>query len=110
MVAPLAFEKGKAPGVLPSACTAAARFTRWSASSMASAGPRGSSRDSPMTRIRIRVSSRMGTSEQRRRKKLQEDRGGEEPPGSPVASGQTPIHLSTGIIFLSLVANAENAH
>lgn len=54
----------------PSACTAAARFTRWSASSMASAGPSGSSRESPMTRMRISVSSRMGTSEQRRRKKL----------------------------------------
>lgn len=37
---------------------------------MASAGPSGSSRDSPMTRMRISVSSRMGTSEQRRRKKL----------------------------------------
>lgn len=57
-------------GPSPSACTAAARFTRWSASSMASAGPSGSSRDSPMTRMRISVSSRMGTSEQRRRKKL----------------------------------------
>lgn len=62
---------GQSARVLPSACTAAARFTRWSASSMASAGPRGSSRDSPMTRILISVSSRMGTSEQRRRKKLQ---------------------------------------
>lgn len=62
---------GQSPeGPLPSACTAAARFTRWSASSMASAGPSGSSRDSPMTRMRISVSSRMGTSEQRRRKKL----------------------------------------
>lgn len=39
---------------------------------MASAGPRGRSRDSPITRMRIRVSSRMGTSEHRRRKKLQE--------------------------------------
>lgn len=58
--------------VLPSACTAAARFTKWSASSMASAGPRGRSRDKPITRIRISVSSRMGTSEQRRRKKLHE--------------------------------------
>lgn len=68
---------GEAPGrgagggrPSPSACTAAARFTRWSASSMASAGPSGSSRESPMTRMRISVSSRMGTSEQRRRKKL----------------------------------------
>lgn len=61
-------------GPSPSACTAAARFTRWSASSMASAGPSGSSRDSPMTRMRISVSSRMGTSEQRRRKKLWADR------------------------------------
>lgn len=63
--------QGLSPGeAIPSACTAAARFTRWSASSMASAGPSGSSRDSPMTRIRISVSSRMGTSEHRRRKKL----------------------------------------
>lgn len=38
---------------------------------MASAGPRGRSRDKPITRMRIRVSSRMGTSEHRRRKKLQ---------------------------------------
>lgn len=56
----------------PSACTAAALFTKWSASSMASAGPRGRSRDSPITRMRISVSSRMGTSEHSRRKKLQE--------------------------------------
>lgn len=37
---------------------------------MASAGPRGRSRDNPMTRMRISVSSNRGTSEQRRRKKL----------------------------------------
>lgn len=40
---------------------------------MASAGPSGSSRDSPMTRMRISVSSRMGTSEHSRRKKLGAD-------------------------------------
>lgn len=39
---------------------------------MASAGPSGKSRDSPMTRMRIRVSSSRGTSEQRRRKKLRD--------------------------------------
>ena len=66
----------------PSACTAAARFTRWSASSMASAGPSGSSRESPMTRMRISVSSRMGTSEQRRRKKLRAE-GQRRAHGSP---------------------------
>lgn len=58
--------------VVPSDWTPAALFTRWSASSMASAGPRGRSRDSPMTRIRIRVSSSRGTSEHSRRKKLAE--------------------------------------
>lgn len=55
----------------PSDWTPAALLTRWSASSIASAGPSGKSRDSPMTKMRMSVSSSRGTSEQRRRKKLQ---------------------------------------
>lgn len=58
----------------PSDWTPAALLTRWSASSMASAGPRGKSRDRPITRMRISVSSNKGTSEQRRRKKLKRKR------------------------------------
>ena len=58
----------------PSDWTPAALLTRWSASSMASAGPRGKSRDKPITRMRISVSSSRGTSEQRRRKKLRKER------------------------------------
>lgn len=77
-------------GPSPSACTAAARFTRWSASSMASAGPRGSSRDSPITRMRMSVSSRMGTSEQRRRKKLWAEQAGLGLAGAARAHVQKP--------------------
>lgn len=67
----LAWMKGY---VLPSDCAPAARFTKWSASSMASAGPNGRSRDRPITRMRISVSSSKGTSEHSRRKKLTKER------------------------------------
>lgn len=77
----------------PSACTAAARFTRWSASSMASAGPRGSSRESPMTKMRISVSSRMGTSEQRRRKKLRAEQAEEGSWEPTPRAGEAPARL-----------------
>lgn len=80
-------------GPSPSACTAAARLTRWSASSMASAGPSGRSRDSPMTRIRISVSSRMGTSEQRRRKKLRAEQAGVGSAGAARAHGKEKPQL-----------------
>lgn len=80
-------------GPSPSACTAAARLTRWSASSMASAGPSGRSRDSPMTRIRISVSSKMGTSEQRRRKKLRAEQAGVGSAGAARAHGKEKPQL-----------------
>lgn len=60
---------------------------------MASAGPRGSSRESPMTRMRISVSSRMGTSEQRRRKKLRAERAEEGSWEPTPRAGEAPARL-----------------